>query len=136
MKIVPEANNPPNAFLVTFRLIVKVIGALPEILKTGALAGEEVTCDIVAEPLVLWSELATYSIPVGKVIFTFAEEEGKEEIVTVRVPASKFLFAKFTGSSAITYESIVVCAITFPKEVNSKVQNNNLKKTFCIVLII
>jgi hypothetical protein len=32
---------------------VKVIGALPEILKTGALAGEEATCDIVAEPLVL-----------------------------------------------------------------------------------
>ena len=86
-------------------MIVKVRVPAPEIVNLGAPAGEEPTCDIVGVPLTLCSELATYSIPVGKVIVTVEVAEGNVT-VTVSIPASKFLLAKCTGSSANGCDSI------------------------------
>ena len=105
LKIVFAACKPAKAALVTFLLRVKVRGPAPEIVNLGAPAGEEPTCDIVGVPLTLFTEPATYSIPVGKVTVIAELAKGRVTL-TVSVPASKFLLPKCTGSSANGCDSI------------------------------
>ena len=114
-------------------MIVKVRVPAPEIVNLGVPAGDEPTCDIVGVPLTLCSELATYSIPVGKVIVTVEVAEGRVTL-TVSVPASKSLLAKCTGSSAKGCDSIA-CAATLLKGKNNAM-SIILKNTLFIVFFI
>ena len=74
----------------------------PVSVKTGLLAGEEVVWTILSVPLSFTREFAMYSIPLPRVTSTVPVVPVGRAKLTVSLPTSKFLLAKWTSFSATT----------------------------------